>query len=58
MQYQVLLDRLSEFLMVEQCGFELYQVAASRCTDGGLRRRYEEFGPETARSVKRPGRRR
>ena len=32
MQYPVMLDKLSEFLMVEQCGFELYKVVADRST--------------------------
>jgi rubrerythrin len=48
-QVQVLLDKLSEFLMTEQGGFELYRVAASRSIVPELRSRYEEFGQETAR---------
>jgi rubrerythrin len=48
MQYPVMLDKLSEFLMVEQCGFELYKVVASRATTPELKQRYEEFGRETA----------
>lgn len=48
MQQQILLDKLSEFLMVEQGGLELYRVAASRCTRPALRAKYEEFGRETA----------
>lgn len=48
MQYPVMLDKLSEFLMVEQCGFELYKVVASRATTPALRQKYEEFGRETA----------
>ena len=48
MQYPVLMDKLSEFLMVEQGGLELYRVAASRCSRPELRQRYEEFGRETA----------
>ncbi|MDP8922659.1 MAG: ferritin-like domain-containing protein [Chloroflexota bacterium] len=48
MQHQVMLDKLSEFLMVEQGGLELYRVAASRCTDPNMKARYEEFGRETA----------
>jgi hypothetical protein len=47
-QYPVMLDKLSEFLMVEQCGFELYKVVASRSTTPELKQKYEEFGRETA----------
>jgi rubrerythrin len=43
-----MLDKLSEFLMVEQGGLKLYRVVAARCTDPALRQRYEEFGQETA----------
>ncbi|HEV2122356.1 MAG TPA: ferritin-like domain-containing protein [Chloroflexota bacterium] len=49
MERQVLFDKLSEFLMVEQSGLELYRVAASRCTNPTLKQRYEEFGNETER---------
>src|SRR5215210_2024676 len=49
MQYTVMLDKLSEFLMVEQCGFELYKVVATRATTPALKQQYEEFGRETAR---------
>jgi rubrerythrin len=48
MQHQVLLDKLSEFLMTEQCGLELYRVAAGRSILPELRSKYEEFGRETA----------
>jgi len=48
MQYPVMLDKLSEFLMVEQCGFELYKVVAARSTTPELQQKYEEFGRETA----------
>jgi len=48
MQYPVMLDKLSEFLMVEQCGFELYKVVAARSTTPELKQKYEEFGRETA----------
>ena len=48
MQYPVMLDKLSEFLMVEQCGFELYKVVAARSTTPDLKQQYEEFGRETA----------
>ena len=48
MQHEVMLDKLSEFLMVEQGGLELYRVAASRCTNPDVKARYEEFGRETA----------
>jgi rubrerythrin len=49
MQSQALLDKLSEFLMTEQSGLQLYRVAASRSSIHELRSRYEEFGQETAR---------
>jgi len=49
MEQQVLLDKLSEFLMVEQGGLQLYRVAAARCTLPTLKERYEEFGQQTAR---------
>jgi rubrerythrin len=49
MERTVLLDLLSEFLMVEQGGLELYRVAAARCTDAALTQRYAAFGEETAR---------
>lgn len=48
MQLQVMLDKLSEFLMVEQGGWKLYRVAASRCPDATIRAKYEEFGRQTA----------
>ena len=48
MRRQVLLDKLSEFLMVEQGGLALYTLAAERSTRPALRERYEEFGRETA----------
>jgi rubrerythrin len=46
---QVVLDKLSEFLMVEQCGWQLYRVVESRATDKELKERYQEFGQETDR---------
>jgi rubrerythrin len=46
---QVLLDKLSEFLMVEQCGWQLYRVVGERATDPELQARYQEFGRETDR---------
>jgi len=49
MNQQVLLDKLSEFLMVEQGGFQLYTVLAERTQLPELRARYEEFGMETSR---------
>jgi rubrerythrin len=49
MERTVLLDLLSEFLMVEQGGLELYRVAAARCADAALKERYLAFGAETAR---------
>lgn len=48
MQQQALLNALSEFLMVEQCGLQLYTLAASRSTDTEIKQRYEEFLGETA----------
>ena len=48
MEQTVLLDKLSEFLMVEQGGLELYRVAAARCSDQDLVQRYVAFGDETA----------
>ena len=48
MQCPVMLDKLSEFLVVEQCGFELYKVVAARATTPVLKQQYEEFGRETA----------
>jgi rubrerythrin len=49
MEQQVLMDKLSEFLMVEQGGLELYRVALSRTTDPELKQHYQEFGQETER---------
>ena len=49
MNNQVLLDKLSEFLMVEQCGLQLYETVAGRCHTPKLRARYEEFGRQTAK---------
>src|SRR5918998_5100631 len=49
MEQQVLLDKLSEFLMVEQGGLQLYRMAAARCTLPALKQRYQEFGEQTAR---------
>jgi len=48
MERQALMDKLSEFLMVEQGGLELYRVAAERCRTPDLRARFEEFGAQTA----------
>jgi len=48
MQPQVLLDKLSEFLMTEQCGLQLYRVVAARSILPELRSTYEAFGRETA----------
>jgi len=47
MQQQIIADKLSEFLMVEQCGVQLYTVVAGRCKTPQLKARYEEFGRET-----------
>lgn len=49
MERQVLLDKLSEFLMVEQGGLQLYRVAASRARRPDLKARYEAFGRQTDR---------
>jgi rubrerythrin len=49
MQLQSLLDKLSEFLMVEQAGFQLYKVVAARTQMPELREKYLEFGQETSR---------
>jgi rubrerythrin len=48
MQQQVIEDKLSEFLMVEQCGLQLYTTVAARCGTAKLKARYEEFGRQTA----------
>jgi rubrerythrin len=48
MQQQIIEDKLSEFLMVEQCGLQLYTTVAARCQTPKLRAKYEEFGRETA----------
>jgi rubrerythrin len=45
----VVLDMLSEFLMVEQGGFQLYRTALARCSTPELKARYTEFLEETAR---------
>jgi rubrerythrin len=44
----VLLDMLSEFLMVEQGGLQLYRTALGRCTNPQLQSKYTEFLKETA----------
>lgn len=49
MRHQALLDKLSEFLMAEQGGLQLYRVAAARARDPELRGAYEAFGRQTAR---------
>ena len=49
MNNEVVLDKLSEFLMVEQCGWQLYRVVGERASDPELHERYEEFGRETDR---------
>jgi rubrerythrin len=48
MQHQIIEDKLSEFLMVEQCGLQLYATVAARCQTPRLKAKYEEFGRETA----------
>jgi rubrerythrin len=49
MNKQVLLDKLSEFLMVEQGGLQLYRVALSRAQHAELKKRYREFEAQTAK---------
>lgn len=49
MERQVLLDKLSEFLMVEQEGLQLYRVVMSRARPPDLRSRYETFAGQTDR---------
>jgi hypothetical protein len=49
MDTAALLDKLSEFLMVEQGGLELYRVAAARCRSEELAGAYETLSGETAR---------
>lgn len=44
----VLLDMLSEFLMVEQGGLQLYRTALGRCTNPELKAKYTEFLAETS----------
>jgi rubrerythrin len=48
MQQQIIEDKLSEFLMVEQCGLQLYTTVAARSQTPKLKAKYEEFGRETA----------
>lgn len=48
MERQALLDALSEFLMVEQGGFQLYRVAHSRASNPDLKAKYQEFLEETS----------
>jgi hypothetical protein len=48
MERQVLLDKLSEFLMVEQGGLELYHIALSRASSSEIKERYQEFAEETS----------
>ena len=48
MQKQIVMDKLSEFLMVEEGGLRLYTVAAERCTTPTLKSKYQEFGRQTA----------
>lgn len=47
MERQVLMDKLSEFLMVEQGGLELYRVVEARASQQALKKRYQEFLQET-----------
>jgi rubrerythrin len=48
MQPQIVMDKLSECVMVEQGGLQLYRVAASRSRQPKLRAKYEEFERQTA----------
>jgi len=43
----VLMDKLSEFLMVEQGGYQLYTVVEARCTNPDLKTKYTEFLAQT-----------
>lgn len=47
MQRQAVMDALSEFLMVEQCGLQLYRVALARAQHEDVREHYDEFLAET-----------
>jgi rubrerythrin len=49
MERQVFMDKLSEFLMVEQGGLELYRIALSRATNPETKQRYQEFVEQTNR---------
>lgn len=49
MNQQALLDKLSEFLMVEQGGYQLYKVLSERTQLDELRQQYIAFGEETSR---------
>jgi rubrerythrin len=49
MQQDIIMDKLSEFLMVEQGGLELYRVAANRSKTPKLKAKFEEFGRQTDR---------
>src|SRR3954471_12045499 len=48
MEMQILLDKLSEFLMVEQGGLQLYKVAQGRAIDAELKRLYGQFAEQTS----------
>ena len=47
MDKQILFDKLSEFLIVEQGGAQLYKVVAERATNSELKQLYQKFGAET-----------
>jgi rubrerythrin len=49
MHQAIIMDKLSEFLMVEQGGLQLYHVAAARSKTPTLKAKYVEFGRQTAR---------
>jgi hypothetical protein len=52
MQQSVILDKLSEFLMVEQGGLELYRVAASRSQTPALKARYKSLAHKRRGTVR------
>jgi rubrerythrin len=49
MEMQILMDKLSEFLAVEQGGAQLYRIAGERAQNNELKQMYQRFGEETMR---------
>jgi hypothetical protein len=43
----MLMDKLREFLMVEQGGLELYRIALARAPHVETRQQYQEFAEQT-----------